>query len=67
MNNERLVGPPLEDDGSMPASWVIQEKSTGRAIFETFNGDLYRTIKPAYEMIPIRKYLMAVNAKIAAQ
>ncbi len=67
MNNEHLIGPPLEDDGSTPASWVIQERSTGRAIFETFNGDLCRTIKPAYEMIPIRKYLAAVNAKIANQ
>ena len=47
------------------SSLVIVEKSTGRAIFETFNLQIVKTLNTAkYEAIPIVKYLGDLNAAI---
>lgn len=44
------------------ASWVIRDKATGRAVFETFNPALARAVNPAkFEAVPILEYLQSVN------
>lgn len=49
-------------------SWVIVEKGTQKAIFETHNENLKNTLNTdKYEMIPIRKYLEDLNEKIRQQ
>ena len=51
----------------MTASWVIREKSTGRVIAETFNLDLVDALNTVrYEAVPIKDYLVSLNAKSAA-
>lgn len=49
-----------------PASWVIINKETKKAVFETFNPkhvELLNTNK--YEAIPIYDYLCELNKQIA--
>lgn len=49
-----------------PASWVIREKSTGRALFETFNSAIPPAINHAkYEAVPILEHLQSLNRKPA--
>lgn len=47
------------------ASWVIVNKETGEAMFETYNQNLLHIINTEkYEIMPILKYLGALNRKI---
>ena len=46
------------------ASWVIVEKATGRAVWETFSPQPFAFLKPAYEAVPIGDYLGSLNAAI---
>ena len=47
------------------ASWVIINKATGEAVFETFSPKLVSRINAAkYEAVPILEYLQAINARI---
>ena len=45
------------------ASWVIVEKSTGKAIMETFNATLAARVKSEFEAVPILEYLQSLNGK----
>jgi len=45
------------------ASWVIVEKSTGKAIMETFNATLAARVKGEFEAVPILEYLQGLNGK----
>lgn len=43
-------------------SWVIVERSTGKAIVETFNPLVVTAkLKPEYKCIPILEYLVEFN------
>lgn len=47
---------------SNPASWVIVEKTTKNAIFETFNKNVADAINAEkYQAIPILQYLQDFN------
>lgn len=47
-----------------PASWAIVDKTTGRAVFETFNPRTAAAINPArYSAVPIGEYLASLNRK----
>ena len=47
------------------ASWVIQEKATGRVLFETFSARVAEAInRTRYEAVPILEYLQALNRSI---
>ena len=46
-----------------PASWVIIETSTGRAIMETFNATLAARVKGGLRAVPILEHLQSLNAK----
>lgn len=47
------------------ASWVICEKATGNAVFETFNARTAAAINQAkYTAVPILDYLIGLNRKI---
>ena len=49
------------------ASWVIVDKSTGKAILETFSRQAVERLNThRYEAVPILAYLQALNAKIKA-
>lgn len=53
------------------ASWVIVNKATGEAVFETFSPKLFRLITEGenaekYEAVPALEYLQALNARIKA-
>jgi hypothetical protein len=48
-------------------SWVIVNKATGEAVFETFSPKLVSRINAAkYEAVPVLEYLQALNARIKA-
>lgn len=45
------------------ASWVIVDKATGRAVFETFRASIAAKVNAAkYEAVPILEWLYRVNA-----
>lgn len=49
------------------ASWVIVDKATRTAIFETFKASTAQAINTAkYEAMPIEDYLIEFNAKVKA-
>lgn len=49
------------------ASWVIINKATGGAVFETFSPKLVSCINATkYEAVPILEYLQSLNARIKA-
>ena len=51
----------------MTKSWVIVDRTTGEAVFETFNEKLIAKVNTEkYKVIPILEYLYALNAKIKA-
>lgn len=59
----------LRGNRNMPktASWVIVRKSTGAAVFETFNAKVAAAINQAeYRAVPILEYLQTLNAQIRA-
>jgi hypothetical protein len=42
------------------ASWVIVEKATGKAIFETFNAKVAGLVnREKYDVVPILEYLVS--------
>jgi len=44
------------------ASWVIVDKQTGAALFETFRASIILKINTTrYEAVPILKYLQGLN------
>lgn len=44
------------------SSWVICDRSTGKAVMETFNPKVVSAINTArYEAVPILKYLEGLN------
>lgn len=46
------------------ASWVIVNKATRQAVFETFNENTARAVNPRlYEAVPILQYLQSLNKK----
>jgi hypothetical protein len=46
------------------ASWVIINKATGFAIFETFNENTAKAINTRlYKAVPILEYLQSLNKK----
>ena len=48
------------------ASWVIRERATGRALFETFNPKVALAINTAkFEAVPILEYLQSLNRSAA--
>lgn len=49
---------------SEPASWVIVDRKTGRAVFETFDRRVAKAIRPErYEVVTILQWLYRVNAE----
>lgn len=47
------------------ASWVIRNKETKEALFETFNEKLVSKLNTEkYEAVPILEYLVELNKKI---
>jgi hypothetical protein len=49
------------------ASWIIVNKATGYAVFETFNENTAKAVNTRlYEAIPALLYLQQLNAKIKA-
>ena len=49
------------------ASWVIVERGSRKAIFETFDPSLVECVNTdRYEAVPILEYLQEANAKIRA-
>lgn len=47
------------------ASWVVIDKKTGKALFETFTCELCQSINTSeYKVIPIMEYLQDLNRKI---
>lgn len=47
------------------ASWVIQEKETGRVICETFSDRVVEALNTAkYVAVPILEYLQGINRAI---
>ncbi len=49
-----------------PASWVIRNKETHEAVFETFNEKTAQAINTAkYEAVPILGYLQSLNRRVA--
>jgi hypothetical protein len=49
------------------ASWVIINKQTGAALFETFQASIIPKINTArYEAVPILTYLQQLNQKATA-
>jgi hypothetical protein len=45
------------------ASWVIVDKATGRAVFETFRASIADKVNTTrYEVVPILEWLHRVNA-----
>lgn len=52
------------DDEDIPASWVIIEKSSGKAVRETFTKKVADAInKDKYKAVPIQEYLGGLNTK----
>lgn len=50
------------------ASWIIVNKQTGAAVFETFNAATAQAInRDKYEAIPALEYLQQLNRAIKAQ
>jgi hypothetical protein len=48
------------------ASWVIINKATGQAVFETFNRKIACAInRENYEAVAIEKYLASLNHRAA--
>ena len=48
------------------ASWVICNKETHEAVFETFNEKTAQAINTAkYEAVPILEYLQSLNRRVA--
>ena len=49
-----------------PASWIICNKITGKAVFETFNENTAITInaKGTYQAVPVLTYLQGLNVKL---
>lgn len=49
------------------ASYVIVSKGTGKAVFETFHRKIAVRINTAkYEIVPIKEWLIRLNAAIAS-
>jgi hypothetical protein len=49
------------------ASWVIVEKASGKAVFETFSKSLTEKVNTEkYTIIPILEYLYNLNKSIKA-
>ena len=47
------------------ASWIIVNKATGQAVFETFNENTAKAINTRlYEAIPILEYLQQLNRSL---
>lgn len=51
-------------DGA-PASWVIREKSTGRAVLEVWSASVAAKVNTAkYEAVPILQHLQELNRSL---
>jgi hypothetical protein len=49
------------------SSWVIVNKATKQAVFETFNQNTANAINTrVYEVVPILQYLQSINATLKA-
>ncbi len=60
MQTAQTFGP----DPSKPASWVIVEKGTGKAVMETFDGSILPKLNTnKYEAVPIQIYLGSLNKR----
>jgi hypothetical protein len=47
------------------ASWIIVNKATGQAVFETFNENTAKAVNTRlYKAVPALEYLCALNAAI---
>jgi hypothetical protein len=47
------------------ASWVIVDKATRQAVFETFNESTAKAVNTArYEAVPILQYLQQLNRSL---
>jgi hypothetical protein len=47
------------------ASWIIVNKVTGAAVFETFNENTARAVNTRlYEAVPVLLYLQRLNASL---
>lgn len=48
------------------ASWVIVERSTGKALAETFSEGIAKSLaaNARYEVLPIMEYLQGLNRKV---
>jgi hypothetical protein len=46
------------------ASWIIVNKATGQAVFETFNENTARAVNERlYKAVPILEWLQSLNRK----
>jgi hypothetical protein len=49
------------------SSWIIVNKATGKAVFETFNENTAKAVNTRlYKAVPVLEYLYALNAAIKA-
>jgi hypothetical protein len=47
------------------ASWIIVNKNTRQAVFETFNENTAKAVNPRlYEAVPVLQYLQQFNVSI---
>jgi len=50
------------------ASWIIREKATKRAVWETFNPDVVACLNTArYEAVPALQHLQELNRTLREQ
>lgn len=50
------------------ASWVIVNKATGVAVFETFNENTAKAVNDKlYKVVPILEYLQEFNRKVKGE
>ncbi len=61
---QQVASATFGPDPSKPASWVIVEKATGKAVMETFNPDILPKINTQkFEAVPIQIYLGKLNGR----
>lgn len=55
----------FKGDTMKTASWIIINKNTRQAVFETFNENTAKAVNPRlYEAVPVLQYLQQLNVSI---
>jgi hypothetical protein len=45
-------------------NWIVIEKSTGKAIMETWSANVINDLTPDYKVVPAYEYLVNLNREI---